>query len=84
MYFLLSTLVATAQVLFIAGVQSQSYAPWLDGKCTVPVKSTTVNGFVQTDLVSTFETPGIPATKFWLNPVIENASSPTSGSGSNI
>lgn len=89
MHFLLSTVVATAQILYTVGVQSQAYhqtyTPYLDGQCKTPVTSVTYDSNLQsTDMYDTFQTPGIPDASFWVNPVFENASTPASGSGSNI
>lgn len=88
MRFLLPTLVATAQTLFTAGVQSQSYnqiyTPFVDDQCNTPVQSVNVSGQQSTDVYDTFQTPGIPDASFWLNPVFENSSNPAPGAGTNI
>ena len=90
MYSLALLFLATVQLLFTAGFPTsynQVYTPYLDAQCKTEVKSlidTLGNSSDNvTDLYDYFGVPGIPDASFW-NPVFANASSPTSGSASNI
>ena len=78
MYSFLLNFVAIAHFLFTAGAQDplkQVYKPYLDAQCKTPANTT--------DPYNDFSVPGVPLSNYW-EPVFLNASTPASGSASNI